>query len=170
MQVEAVKLRSVSADSNEYKVTLHFSLKNTSTVSYELSYLAVEYYVGVEKKPQKDPPNSVVFTPVGTAPSLVNSRAAAGAFEWSPLGTPSASVWAKAIGDLGMWEYLIDPNVRINGPNTGMVVPGGSTEFDYDYAVKAKPGTRLGFVVDWIINRGKGRDDVNYLNKVVALP
>jgi hypothetical protein len=39
-----------SKELNDYKVSLLFDLKNESTVNYEVSYIAVEYYVGVPKE------------------------------------------------------------------------------------------------------------------------
>ena len=170
MNVISKKVGELSKDLNRYKVSVHFALKNESTVSYEVSYMAVEYYAGVLKEDTAQSRENVRLAALGTPPSLVNSEAETGAFEWTRLGVPSSSVWGPTVGDLGTWQYLLDSTVRTNGPNTGIVLPGGKTQFDYDYVVTAKPGTHLGFVVDWIINRGKGRDDVNYLNRVIDLP
>ena len=169
MKLKAAKVGIFDNEKNDYIVTLHFRLKNESTVSYELSYLAVEYYGAVPKLNLGRARGDISLAPIGTPPSLVNSGAEMGALDWFSLGAPRASAWAAAAGDMGGWNRLINPSVTLNGPNTGIVVPGGTTEFDYEYIVRARPGDYLGFVVDWIINRAKGADDVNYLNQTIRL-
>jgi hypothetical protein len=171
MTLKAIKVRESSKGLNDYRVSLLFALRNESTVNYEVSFIAVEYYVGVPKQELGEAQLGVGFAPVGTPPSLVNSEAQTGALEWSSLGPPNASFWGPAHGSMGMWDYLVTPSTKFNGPNTGAVVPGGRTQFAYDYIVRARPGTYLGFVVDWIINRANGgSDDVNYVNRIVQLP
>jgi hypothetical protein len=171
MTLNAIKVREFSKELNDYKVSLLFALKNESTVNYEVSYIAVEYYMGVPKPDLGEAQPGIGFAPIGTPPSLVNSAAETGALEWSSLGPPNASYWGPAHGSMGGWDLLVTPSTKFNGPNTGTVVPGGRTRFGYDYMVRARPGTYLGFVVDWIINRANGgSDDVNYVNRIVQLP
>jgi len=170
MTLRAVKLKESNSDINDYRVSVDFSLKNESTVRYELSYLAVEYYSGRPNDSNEKSAGEVRFALIGTPPSIVNSEAESGDIEWFRIAPPNASVWSLAAEDLGSWDFLIDPSVKFNGANTGPIVPGGKTQFSYDYIVRARPGTYLGFVVDWIINRGKVADDVNYVNRIVELP
>ena len=171
LTLRAIKVHQSIEGLNDYKVSLYFSLKNESTVNYEMSFVAIEYYVGLPKESREEATEGVIFAPIGTPPSIVNSAAESGGLRWFSLGPPAASVWGPAVGNMGYWDYVVAPSTRVNGPNTGTVVPGGRTVFAHDYMVSARPGTYIGFVVDWVINRASNNnDDVNYENGVVQLP
>jgi len=96
MSLQAVRTSEVSKQPSDYRVSLSFTLKNESTVDYEVSYMAVEYYLGALQDSGLAH-GDVVFAPIGTPPSLVNSMAKSGALEWSSLGPPAASVGVKLL-------------------------------------------------------------------------
>src|SRR6185437_7044357 len=100
MVVRAIKLREVGAGVNEYKVSLFFSLKNESTVPYEVSFVATEAYVGFPKTLDENI-KGVSFTALGTPPSIVNGQANSGNLAWYPLMPPQSAVWGEAVGEMG---------------------------------------------------------------------
>ena len=169
LNATAERVKELSKDLSEYRVHLHFTLKNVSTVNYEVSYVAVERYVGILKENPDTSVGDVMLTSTGAPPSLVNSELNTGGYQWTRLGRPFASVWRPAKEDLGQWRFLINSDVSSN-VDVGVVAPGETTEFEDGYIVRAKPGTHLAFVVDWIINRGKDPNDVNARFTSIDLP
>jgi len=173
MDLWATKLRKMDGDRNEYKITLLFALKNESTVTYEISYISVQYFLGKPKPGLTRHVEDVEFSRLGFPPSLVNQSAESGALDWYELDSPSGSIFDEARGNMGEWDFVEreTPDLKGNGANTGNVEPGVTTQFVNGYIVRGKPGTHLGFVVNWIINRAKGGvNDVHFLNRIIQLP
>lgn len=166
-KVTSTKMRDLNDEYAEYKVEYYAAITNKSTVMFEISLVAIDYFVGVPKPTESD---TIFVAPIG-APSnrWNNGSGTSGAIDWRLAGS-TGSILSTALGSLPYDAKHVAESVRLaeGGFGVGITRPEQTLANDEIFYVRAPKAAYISLVTNYCFERC--RDSADYYYHVDTIP
>jgi len=167
--VVATKVRNIDEHTGEYRISYSSAISNKSTVPFEISLLALDYYVGMAKNVDASTP--IYVAPIGTPANRWNGASyAPGALDWKLIGS-AGSVLDSAFGNMAQDANRLSDELNLTVGGGGVGVISGDQTFVYDdtFYVRAPTTAYICFVMNYCFERCRTGLDYYYHSDSIPL-